>query len=185
MLSRSFLISLCLIMACERFALAQLSTTPPSTAPSVATGDLNKSRTPHRKPAPGVIEEMTTKELGNFDYDSEKGGTIPADVTALDGTTLRLRGYMIPMDQVEKITMFALVDDLTSRGAPPVQQVVVVNMPKGQPTNYLPDLITVEGRLHVRVQKDQGDIISIFDLDATSVRTATPDASHAPSSQPH
>ena len=147
---------------------------------------LNQSRTPHRKPVPGVIEEMTTKELGNFDYDAEKGGTIPADVTALDGVTIRLRGYMIPMDQADKITQFALIDDLFAgpQVTPLIQQTIVVNLPEGKPTWYRPDMITVEGKLHVRVKKDDGFIVSIFDLDATSVQPSASAASHGPSTQP-
>ena len=64
-------------------------------------------RTPHPKPTPGVAQEMAIKDLGNFDYDPEKGGNIPADVLAMDSSTIRLRGYMIPMDQAESITRFA------------------------------------------------------------------------------
>jgi len=151
-------------------------------------GSLNKTRTPHPKPEAGTIEEMTVKELGNFDFDQDKGSPIPADVTALDGTTIRLRGYMIPLDAADKIAEFALVDDLFGQGGqqpPLVQQTILVNMPAGKPTSYFPDAITVEGYLHVRVQKDEGFIVSIFDLDATSVQPAKTDTSHGPSSQPH
>jgi hypothetical protein len=100
---------------------------------------VNNSRVPHAKPEPGVVLEMTTKELGNFDFDQDKGSPIPTDVTALDGTTIRLRGYMIPMDQAEKIAEFALVDDLFGQHGqtPPllIQQTIVVKMPAGKPTS--------------------------------------------------
>jgi hypothetical protein len=159
----------------------------PANVPASAPGRLNQSRTPHWKPTPGVIEEMTVKELGNFDYDEEKGGTIPADVSALDGTTIRLTGYMIPMNQSEKIAAFALVEDLFAvpQRAPLIQQTIVVNMPATQPTNYFPDRITVEGKLRVRAKKEDGFIVSIFDLDATSVKAKAPDASRSASTQPH
>jgi hypothetical protein len=178
-------ILLCLLAAFVDATFAQSPTTTPTTT---ASSNLNQSRTPHRKPAPSTIEKMTTTELGNFDYDEEKGGTIPPDVTALDGTTIRLLGYMIPMDQSDKITAFALVDDYfvsgELRGSPPIQQVVVVNMPKAKAVKYFPDMITVEGKLHVRVKRDQGDVVSVFDLDATSVQPSASVDLRAPSSQP-
>jgi hypothetical protein len=179
MISKVVAIVSLLLLACSGWALAQ----SPATAPATAVVSLNQSRTPHRKPVPGVIEEMTTKELGNFDYDEEKGGTIPADVVALNGTTIRLRGFMVPTEPSD-IKEFLLVDDLFAPWPPPIQQTIVVHLREGKAVKYFPEMITVEGKLHVRVQRDQGDIVSIFDLDATSVHPAAPVASRGPSTQP-
>ena len=96
---------------------------------------------------------MTIKELGNFRYDEEKGGNIPADVKQLSGSTVRLRGYMIPMDQAEHITQFALVPSLFACcfGQPPqIQHTIVVTCPKGKAVSYCPDEIVVEGQLNVQ-----------------------------------
>ena len=132
-------------------------------------------RTPHPKPAAGVVQEMQIKDLGNFDYDPEKGGNIPADVLAMDGSQIKLRGFMIPMDQAESITKFALVPSLFSccYGQPPqLQHTIVVSVPKGKAVNYFPDEIQVSGTLHVREKKEDGFIVSIFDIDTTSVKPA-------------
>ena len=97
-------------------------------------------RRPRRDPAiaapkKGETREITIKELGNFDYDADKGGDIPEDVKALNGAKLRVRGFMIPMDQAENITQFAMVPDLFACcfGQPPqVQHTVVAALPEGQ-----------------------------------------------------
>jgi hypothetical protein len=41
-----------------------------------------EQRTPHKKPQPGEVLSLQIKDLGNFDYDADKGGNIPADVQA-------------------------------------------------------------------------------------------------------
>lgn len=133
--------------------------------------------TRHKHPAPktGEILQMSIKELGNFQYDDEKGGGIPADVKALNGSEIRLRGYMIPMDQAEHITQFALVPSLFSCcfGQPPqIQHTIVVNCPKGKAVSYCPDEINVQGKLSVQEKKDDGYVISIFEMTADSVKVA-------------
>lgn len=140
-----------------------------ATAPS-ATRD---ARVPHPAPKTGEVLQMSIQDLGNFDYDADHGGNIPADVLRLNGATLRLRGYMIPLDQAENIGEFALVPSLSAIpfGRPrKVQQVVVVHLPPGQGINYSPDELQVQGTLSVKEKKDNGLIVSIFDLDATSVK---------------
>jgi len=142
---------------------------PASPAPAGAN---RKSLTP---PKSGDVLELTIKELGNFEYDQEKGGNIPADVKALAGSTVRLRGYMIPMDQAENITQFALVPDLFACcfGQPPqVQHTIVSHCPKGKAVSYFADEILVEGKLKVEEKKDDGFIVSVFEVDIASVKPA-------------
>ena len=134
-----------------------------------------EERTAHPAPEPGKTVELTIKDLGNFAYDGENGGNIPADVKALNGATIRLTGFMIPMDQAENITQFALVPDLFACcfGAPPqVQHTVIVNCPAGKAVNYFPDEISVEGKLTVEEKKDEGYIVSLFEVEAASVKPA-------------
>lgn len=134
-----------------------------------------EQRKPHAPPQPGEVREMAIKELGNFQYDADKGGNIPPDVTALSGSTVRLHGFMIPMDQAEQITTFALVPSLFACcfGQPPqIQHTIVVHVPKGKAVSYFADEILVQGTLTVQEKKEDGFIVSIFDLDCTSVRPA-------------
>ena len=88
---------------------------------------------------------------------------------------LRLRGFMIPMDQAENITQFALVPSLFACcfGQPPqIQHTIVVNCPKGKAVSYFPDEIIVEGKLTVEEKKDDGYIVSIFEMETSSVKPA-------------
>ena len=149
---------------------------PAATQPSVvADATSAETRKPHAAPKPGEVLEMAIKDLGNFEYDQEHGGNIPTDVRKLNGATIRLRGFMIPMDQAENITQFALVPSLFACcfGQPPqIQHTIVVDCPKGKAVGYCPDEIIVEGKLKVEEKKDDGYIVSIFGLDVQSVKPA-------------
>ena len=129
----------------------------------------------HPAPTPGDVVELPIKELGNFDYDATLGGTIPDDVKRLDGCHFKTAGYMIPLDQAESISEFALVPSLFACcfGQPPqIQHTIIIHCPKDKAVNYYPDELVVEGTLHVKEDRDGGFIVSIFQLDATSVRAA-------------
>jgi hypothetical protein len=141
----------------------------------VGAPDFGGPRKPHTPPENGEILEMPITDLGNFDYDADNGGNIPRDVVALSGSMIRLTGFMIPMDQAENITQFALVPSLFACcfGLPPtIQHTVVVNCPKGKAVSYYPDEIVVEGRLSVEEKKEDGFIISIFEMEVSSVKPA-------------
>jgi len=134
-----------------------------------------EQRKPHPAPKADQIYSTTIKELGNFEYDAAKGGNIPDDVKRLSGHPIRLQGYMIPLDQAENITQFALVPSLFACcfGQPPqIQHTIVVTCPKGKAVSYYPDEILVEGNLKVEEKKDDGYVVSLFEVDVTSVKPA-------------
>jgi len=159
-----------------RVCKAQIASAPPALAnqgPNIATSAEQRKR--HDPPRDGETRDMEIRELGNFDYDTDKGGNIPADVKALSGMKIRLRGFMIPMDQADKITQFALVPSLFAccYGQPPqVQHTIVCATPKGKSVTYYPDEIQVEGTLKVQEKKDEGFIVSIFEMEVSSVKPA-------------
>ena len=134
-----------------------------------------EQRTPHAPPKPGEVRTLEIKDLGNFEYDADKGGNIPADVLALNGSTVRVNGFMIPIDQAENITQFALVPSLFACcfGQPPqVQHTVVCKAPEGKAVGYYPDELVVEGKLKVEENKDEGFIVSVFEIEVSSVKPA-------------
>lgn len=151
---------------------------PKTLLPAEATVEVKISpeeRTPHIRPKDGEFLTCTIKELGNFEYDAEKGGNIPKDITQLSGCKFRTRGYMIPLDAADNIREFALVPSLFACcfGQPPqVQHTLVVHTPKGKTVSYFPDEIVVEGTLKVREKKEDGLVVSVFEIDCTSVKTA-------------
>ena len=139
--------------------------------PSVAI--TAEERKAHDPPKPGETRDINVKELGNFEYDADKGGNIPADVKALGGMKIRVKGFMIPMDQASSVTSFALVPDLFACcfGQPPqVQHMIVATTPPGKSVTYYPDELVVEGTLAVQEKKEDGFIISLFEMQVSSVK---------------
>ena len=150
-----------------RICQQQLAAAAPQTPPA--------PRIPHKRPARGETLDITIKELGNFDYDQDSGGNIPADVKTLDGCPIRLRGYMMSVEEVRHITRFALVPSLFSCcfGQPPqIQHTIIVTTPGQAQVQFTSDEVVVEGTLTVSEKKDDGYIVSIFQVAATSIRTA-------------
>jgi hypothetical protein len=144
-------------------------------SPATPARSLSEGRKPHPAPEAGKVLELNIKELGNFDYDAEKGGNIPADVKKLSGSTIRVTGFMMPMEQAERVTRFALLPSLAACcfGEPAqIQHSIVVTCPPGKAVTYFPDEITVEGVLSVEEKKDDGIIISIFQMKTNSVKPA-------------
>ena len=134
---------------------------------------MGADRVPHQPVKPGEVLTMTIKEMGNFEYDANKGGALPADVLALDGARVRLNGYMIPLTQTEKLAEFALVPSLVGCcfGQPPgVQHIVTCHTAKGSAAEFSIDEIEVEGVLRVKVVREQDYTSSIFEVDVTGVR---------------
>ena len=145
---------------------------------AAAAGPPNgKDRVPHAAPQAGVIPEMTIKEMANFQFDPQAGGGIPADVLALNGTTIRLRGFMLPLTQADAITSFALVPSLFSCcfGQPPgVEHTIRVTCEPNKAVPAVAEEIVVEGVLTVKEQREEGFTYSIFEMKATSVKMAPP-----------
>jgi hypothetical protein len=161
------------IRVCRRQIQLNAAVVRPAIPQSVVTAVDGATRKIHPIPAVGQTLMLPIKELGNFDYDAENGGDIPDDVRHLDGCHFQTSGYMIPLDQAESISEFALVPSLFACcfGQPPqVQHTIVVHCPKGKAVGYFPDELVVEGTLHVAEQRDGGFIVSIFQIDASSVR---------------
>jgi hypothetical protein len=165
------------IRACETNIknLASVMPVPPAdfNEPKVETNP--EKRKKHAAPADGKVYDITIKELGNFDYDADKGGNIPDDIKKLNGAKIRVRGFMIPLDQADNISHFSLVPSLFACcfGQPPqIQHQIVVHTPKGKAVGYFPDEIVCEGTLKVDEKKDDGYIVSVFEMDVSSVKPA-------------
>ncbi len=130
------------------------------------------NRTPHQTPKSGETRRMTLAQLGNFQYDALNGGNIPDDVKALNGMTVQLRGYMIPINEGRAVTKFVLVPDLFACcfGQPPeLQHTATVVCPPGKGVPYFADEILVTGRLAIEEVRESDFIVSIFTVHVTSV----------------
>lgn len=134
-----------------------------------------EKRKKHVPPKEGDVYVTTMKEMGNFQYDADKGGNIPEDVKNLNGARIRVQGFMIPLDQADNITHFSLVPSRQACcfGLPPqIQHQVIVNAPKGKAVGYFPDEIVCEGTLKVQEKREDEYLVSIFELDVQSVKPA-------------
>ena len=97
--------------------------------------------------------------FGAFPFDNAHGvlRDIPESVRRKDGKRVTIEGWMIPMDQADRITEFAVVPELGEGSPPPpIQQIVIVKMPSGTWTPYYVEQVAVQGVLHVGVETDQG-----------------------------
>jgi hypothetical protein len=166
------------IRVCEtnikQLASSTLIPVDPAAQQQVETAAEKRKKFPAPKPGE-VLALNSIKDLGNFDYDADKGGNIPEDVKKLSGSKIRVSGFMIPLDQADNISHFSLVPSLFACcfGQPPqIQHQIVVHTPKGKAVGYYPDEIICEGTLKVDEKKDDGYIVSVFEMDVQSVKPA-------------
>ena len=110
------------IRVCQKNLATAVAASVSATAqqPAIASSD-EQHASPIPLPKPGETVELDIKQLGNFDYDISNGGNIPKDVIHLNGVKLRTHSFMIPLDQADNISEFALVPSLFSCcfGQPP------------------------------------------------------------------
>ena len=165
------------IRVCDKNIKDLLSAMPVAPAdqngPQIETAADKRKK--HQAPKAGEALSIHIKELGNFEFDADKGGNIPEDVKNLTGSKIQVRGFMIPLDQADNISHFALVPSLFACcfGQPPqIQHQIVVNTPKGKAVSYFPDEIVCEGTLKVGEKKDDGYIVSVFEMEVSSVKPA-------------
>ncbi len=134
----------------------------------------SKHRVPHPVPKAGEVLALDIKELGNFEYDPAHPAALPDDVKRLNGVKLRTHGFMVSMGQAEDVTEFALVPSLFQccgfGSAPQIQHTIFVHCPKGKAISYYADEVSVEGTLSVQEKKDDGFVISLFELETSSVK---------------
>ena len=100
--------------------------------------------------------------------DAEK--QIPAAIKGLDGKVVRIRGFMMPVKELQgKTTEFLVTRSQPSccfSGATEITEFVTVKVPGKGFDTLLDDPITVQGTLHVGAILDGGFIVGLYELDA-------------------
>lgn len=142
----------------------------PTTAPTTAP-----ARTLHAAPQPGETREMTLHELGNFEFSEDDDAKIPEDVEKLTGLKVKIPGQMVPIDQSGKIQNFMLVNDLMSccyGTTPKLQNIALVHLPAGKWIAPSSERLVIEGTLKVAVKKEDGFVVTLFEIQATSIKFA-------------
>ena len=102
---------------------------------------------------------------------------IPDFIRAFDGKTVDITGYMMALDTFDNIKSFILVPSLFGccYGQPPaVNHVVMVKMAGGKRAKYFEDAIRVRGRFHCGEEKYEGELLSLYRIDADMVDSKSP-----------
>lgn len=126
-----------------------------------------------------TVGEYTTvdlKSLGYFPF-NEVDGTltdVPKEYAALDGKKMFLVGQMyVDASTAPYVDRFQLVYSIQNccfNGPPKVQERVFVQVPPGgRKVPVFSGLAKVYGTLHVRIVKENGKIVSLYDLDVEKV----------------
>lgn len=154
--------------------LEQIRVCEANVAQTIVIEGINAPRVPHARPADGAKYEVELQKLGNFAYDPD-ARIIPDDVRGLEGATVRVKGFMQLISESETITRFQLVPDRFACcfGQPPqIQHTAMVVCPPGKSVRYFPEQVWVEGTLKVGEKSEEGFVLAIFEITATSIRPA-------------
>jgi hypothetical protein len=119
----------------------------------------------------GVDKLLTFEDISSWPYEDGLKG-MPDPVRKLDGQKVMMTGFMLPIDEVENISKFLLVQSLWSCcfGQPPdVNGLVRVEMQGGKRVEYQYDPIRIVGTLVIKANYDDDYCIDIYTLKADSV----------------
>jgi hypothetical protein len=119
-----------------------------------------------------------TVDLSKFDstlFDGEHGTleNIPVAERKLDGQQVSVDGFIIPMDQEEKLKQFAILPkEWDGSQDPHLLDTVIATTEPGQGIEFTNERIRATGILHVSIVKDDGLIVSVLRLSAEKVSVA-------------
>ena len=120
----------------------------------------------------GKVVNLSFDLLKSWTYIEKQRTPIPDKIQKLDGQTVEMVGYMMPLSEVKNVTQFVLVPFLWGccYGRPPaVNHIMIVNMPKGQTVNFFDDKVRVRGTFHAGETRQDGYLISLYTITAQSI----------------
>jgi hypothetical protein len=124
----------------------------------------------------GNYSEVDLKSMGNFPFDGTNGtiNDVPAKWRELDGKRILLQGEVWdPNEAGQYMTNFQLVYSIQKccfGGPPKVQERVFVHIPQGmQVDNLSGSFAKITGTLHIKAEKDAGNVASLYTLVADKV----------------
>jgi hypothetical protein len=120
------------------------------------------------------------KGMGNFPLDPKRDteAVIPAQVRELNGKKVKFNGEMFaPSAASQTVQEFQLVYSIVEccmGGPPKVQERVFAKVPpKVTAYNYSGRQVTVVGTLHVKLEKLNGEAVSVFTMEVDEVQERT------------
>jgi hypothetical protein len=119
----------------------------------------------------GLDKILPFDELTSWPYEDGLKG-MPKRIKDLSGKKVMMTGFMLPIDEVQNIKEFLLVQSLWSccYGQPPdIHGIVRVVMPKGKRTDYFFDPLKIVGTFKVEATMLDGYCVDIFQLEVESL----------------
>ncbi len=122
---------------------------------------------------------LTFNDLREYRYSKRDRYPLPEKLKALKGQEVNIAGYMIPMSEALDVTEFMLVQ-IPFFGCcysipPEPNETVMVKMAKGKKTEYVYTPIRVTGKFDIQETKIDGFVVSLYQIEATSVVPAPND----------
>ena len=112
------------------------------------------------------------KRLGSFNLDLVNGtiNDVPSQLRKLDGHKVLVDGFMLSKSASTSLSSIELVYNIRDYwgGPPPTQERIRVKLPKGKTIRYVDNYVQVAGTLHVNIQRENGVIISVYQMDLDS-----------------
>jgi hypothetical protein len=119
----------------------------------------------------GLDKILPFDELTSWPYEDGLKG-MPKRIKDLSGKKVLMTGFMLPIDEVQNIKEFLLVQSLWSccYGQPPdIHGIVRVLMPKGRTTDYFFDPLKIIGTFKVEATVMDGYCVDIYQLHVESL----------------
>lgn len=119
----------------------------------------------------GNIDQILTfEEISSWIYEDGLKG-MPKHLEQLDGKRVMMLGFMLPIDEVQNIKEFLLVQSLWSCcfGQPPDINGIVRVVMKDKRIDYLFEPIRVTGTFKIKAAFEDGYCVDIYQLEADSV----------------
>ena len=123
----------------------------------------------------GALKKVDLKTISEFEM-SQTNATdamIPTEWRALDGQRVMLEGEMVMNQAVGGSSDFDLCYSIAKccfAGPPKIQHFVKSKMPEGKQAPFISGLVQVKGKLHVGIERDGPNVLSVYRLDVESVK---------------
>jgi hypothetical protein len=150
----------------------------PEAAAAVSSVQSEKPVSGGADPAVEKTSRMRDLSFDDVKFEMEKGdpfsqNLLPEAVSLLDGTRIRIRGYILPSFQQEGITQFVLVRDNMECCFGPgaaLYDCIVVRMLPGRSTNFSVRPVAVSGTFRIEeLIGPDGRHLAIYSLDGEAV----------------
>ena len=114
-----------------------------------------------------VDRVLRFEQLDEWSYTDGLAG-VPDEVAALSGESVLILGFMLPIDEVEQMREFLLVESLWSccyGTQPNINGIVRCRMPADKPVDYQFEPIKLVGRFTVEATIEDGYCVDVYQLD--------------------